>query len=118
PESPLLQIPFALSDLAILDDGNLAVTGPSAQALFKVDSTTGEATEVISDIPVGSDLMRLPATGEPPAEPGAISFIVEGNEVVLYFLSAQGFTYQLQGSTNPAAVVWTDRGDAITGNGS
>lgn len=118
PESPLLQVPFALSDLAILDDGNLAVTGPSVQALYQVDSTTGEAMEVISDFPVGTDLMRLPASGEPPIEPVTLSFTVEGDELVISFSSAQGGAYQLQSSSMQGAIAWVDVGDPMTGNGS
>jgi hypothetical protein len=91
--------------------------GP-AQAIFLVDSTNGEATEVISHIPVGNYLIRLPAASEPPVEPGHLSFTVEGDELVLAVRSAQGFTYQLQHCTNPAAIAWTDLGDPLVGDGS
>ena len=73
---------------------------------------------MISHIPVGNYLIRLPAASEPPVEPGHLSFTVEGDELVLAVLSAQGFTYQLQHSTNPAAIAWTDLGDPLVGDGS
>jgi hypothetical protein len=108
-----------LLDLAILDDGNIAVGDGPAQALFLVDATTGEATEMISDIPVGEYLIRLPASGDPPpTEPTILSFMMEGDELVLTFLSAPGSTYQLQSSLSPAAIAWTDLGTPISGDGS
>jgi hypothetical protein len=112
-ESPLFR---GLLDLAILDDGKLAVGDGPAQAIFLVDPTTGEATELISNTPVGEYLLRLPAASEPQPESVVLSIEVEGEELVLAFVSGLGFTYQLQRSMT--TIAWADLGDPVAGDGS
>jgi hypothetical protein len=112
-ESPLFR---GLLDLAILDDGKLAVGDGPAQAVFLVDPTTGEAMEVISNTPVGEYLIRLAAPSELPPESVVLSIEVEGEELVLAFVSRLGFTYQLQHSMT--TIAWADLGDPVAGDGS
>lgn len=111
-----------ISSFVILPDME-GITGTPVRLLsnpaggyYLIDPTTGEATEVISNTPVGEYLIRLPAASELPPESVVLSIKVEGEELVLTFVSELGFTHQLQRSTT--SIAWADLGDPVAGDGS